>query len=83
MKKVRMSDIGLEPMTSSLSSWRSNQTELIAQKKQKIKTHFKLTQNNILFIHINKKYCCRRIINIAKQIYFEWGIMGLGWGGLA
>ena len=26
-----MSDIGLEPMTSSLSSWRSNQTELIAQ----------------------------------------------------
>ena len=27
-----MSDIGLEPMTSSLSSWRSNQTELIAQE---------------------------------------------------
>ncbi len=30
--KGEMSDIGLEPMTSSLSSWRSNQTELIAQK---------------------------------------------------
>ncbi len=29
-----MSDIGLEPMTSSLSSWRSNQTELIAQKNK-------------------------------------------------